>query len=153
MVAYSFKQQFAAPILSGAKRQTIRAPRQGRAGHAKPGDALQLYTAMRTKYCMLIGRAKCTVVLAVTLDFTPGNRVMTGGAALASGDALDEFARMDGFAGWSELRAFWAKEHPGANYFNGMLIRWTDFIPNPDFTDRRQVFSGARTDDLLSSPT
>lgn len=129
MVAYSFKSQFVMPILAGAKRQTIRAPRKGRSRHARPGDDLQLYTAMRTKYCTMIGRAQCCAVFTVTLDFTPDNRVMTAGTVLASGRALDEFARMDGFADWIELRTFWAKEHPGANYFNGVLIRWTDFKP------------------------
>ena len=47
VVALNFKQQFIPPILSGAKRQTIRAI--GRRRHAIPGETLQLYTGMRTK--------------------------------------------------------------------------------------------------------
>ncbi|MEJ0016825.1 MAG: ASCH domain-containing protein [Acetobacteraceae bacterium] len=47
MVAYSFKRDFAAPILAGIKRQTIRADRRR---HARPGEVLQLYTGMRTKH-------------------------------------------------------------------------------------------------------
>ena len=38
MVAYSFKQQFAPAILSGAKCQTIRADRKR---HAREGEAVQ----------------------------------------------------------------------------------------------------------------
>ena len=53
MVAYSLKPRFIPPILSGAKRQTIRAISRRR--HAIPGETLQLYTGMRTKQCRLIG--------------------------------------------------------------------------------------------------
>ncbi len=55
MVAYSFRSQFAEPILAGTKGGTIRAERRGRnlghrvvnGGHAYPGEELQLYTGMR----------------------------------------------------------------------------------------------------------
>ena len=124
LVAYNFKQQFVTPILVGTKRQTIRAPRKR---HARRGETIQLYTAQRTKYCRAIGTATCQIVCAVMLDFTTDNRVMTGGTVFQSGHNLDEFARMDGFADWSELREFWSREHPGATHFNGVLIRWTDF--------------------------
>ena len=122
MVAYSFKQQFAAPILSGAKRQTIRAPRQGRAGHAKPGDALQLYTAMRTKQCRLIARATCLGTTLIFLDL-PHNVVHVGGAVYQGWKALDTFARQDGFDSWLSMTAFWRDNH-GASDWSGILIRW-----------------------------
>jgi hypothetical protein len=49
MVAYNFKPQFAPLVEAGTKLQTIRAERRSR--HAAPGEAIQLYTGMRTKAC------------------------------------------------------------------------------------------------------
>ena len=48
MVAYNFKPQFVPLIETGAKQQTIRSPRKR---HTQPGEAMQLYTGMRTKAC------------------------------------------------------------------------------------------------------
>lgn len=121
MVAYSFKGRFAEPIVAGTKRQTIRAPRRR---HARPGEALQLYAAMRTKHCRLIANAKCLDVIDVELDLVAGE-VHAGGVIVVNRESgADEFARLDGFADWSDLRAFWAKEHPGVDRFQGVLIRW-----------------------------
>lgn len=130
MVAYSFKQQFIAPILAGTKRQTIRAPRKGRSRHARPGDDLQLYTAMRTKYCMLIGRATCLSTQAIQIVFEKPWVVIEhegGGTTFIWPAGLDEFSRSDGFADWPEMCAFWAKEHPGITVFDSVLIRWIGF--------------------------
>ena len=125
MVAYSFRPRFLDPIVSGRKRQTIRAI--GRRRHARPGEALQLYTGMRTKQCRLIGRATCTAVAAVTLRFAAdagGDTVTVDQATVGDRDA---FARRDGFAGWEELRAFWRTAHPAAfaaGAFAGTIICW-----------------------------
>ena len=51
MVAYSFQPGFAAEIIAGRKTQTIRNPRKR---HAMPGEHLQLFTGMRTRYCKKI---------------------------------------------------------------------------------------------------
>jgi hypothetical protein len=48
MVAYSFKSFFAPQIIAGLKCQTVRADRRR---HARPGEAVQLYTGMRTRAC------------------------------------------------------------------------------------------------------
>jgi hypothetical protein len=48
MVAYSFNPIFVGPILAGTKRQTIRAERKR---HARPGEAMQLYTGMMRWWC------------------------------------------------------------------------------------------------------
>lgn len=129
MVAYSFKARFAAPILAGTKTQTIRADRRR---HARPGEELQLYTGMRTKQCKLIRVARCVSVSDVRLRF--GDDAMVAEKAGSSwGDAhyvarspkhLDAFAMDDGFTNWADMRAFWAKEHPGTEEFEGVLIRW-----------------------------
>lgn len=92
MVAYSFKQRFVAPILSGAKQQTIRAHRKR---HAWPEEEMQLYTGMRTKHCRLIARVTCLSVAPITIDL-PDNSVTLGGETLRGWDKLDALARRDG---------------------------------------------------------
>jgi hypothetical protein len=52
MVAYSFQKQFVPAIISGKKRQTIRA--FGKRRHAYVGEPIQLYVGMRTKQCAKI---------------------------------------------------------------------------------------------------
>lgn len=49
MAAYNFQKRFATLIESGDKNHTIR--RIGKRRHASPGEAIQLYTGMRTKFC------------------------------------------------------------------------------------------------------
>lgn len=135
MVAYSFKERFVAPIQDNMKRQTIRKPRLGRGRHARPGDDLQLYTAMRTKYCTLIGRAVCTIVVPVRLDFEINNLTIEG----ELDGQRDRFARSDGFANWAEMRVFWASEHPGITVFDGVLIKWDglSYPPKREIADGR----------------
>lgn len=120
MVAYSFKPQFVAPILSGAKRQTIRAHRKR---HAWPEEEMQLYTGMRTKHCRLIARVICAGVAPITIDL-PDNSVTLGGETLRGWDKLDPLARRDGFDGWLAMRAFWLENHADEPIFSGVLIRW-----------------------------
>lgn len=122
MVAYSFKKQFAAPILAGTKCQTIRADRKR---HARPGEQLQLYTGMRTRNCVLIGRATCLSIQPVTLIFREGDGVALDGLKLDFKD-IDGFARADGFDSWSQLAQFWRENHPGVDIFDGVLIMWGD---------------------------
>jgi hypothetical protein len=125
MVAYSFKERFVAPILAGAKRQTIRAERKR---HARPGEVLHLYTGMRTKHCRLIGSAVCADVRSITLlfDLNPEYEgILLPGFGFPGG--LDGFAASDGFASWEYLKAFWQQNHPGIDEFTGVLITWRDF--------------------------
>lgn len=127
MVAYSFKRRFVAPIQSQLKRQTIRAPRKGRSRHAQPGDVLQLYTAMRTKYCTLIGTATCLSAQPIRIEVDNAVIGFQSGRTLTTIDELDDFARMDGFTDWKDMRAFWKAEHPNTEIFAGVLIRWSEF--------------------------
>ncbi len=124
MVAYSFKKRFAEPILAGSKSQTIRAPRRR---HARPGEQLQLYTGMRTKQCKLIARSECVGVDDVELWFDSPTIIVNGqrwGISKATRPTFDDFARRDGFSDWDDMRAFWRAEHPNAERFTGVLIRW-----------------------------
>ena len=125
MVAYSFQKQFIEPILAGTKAQTIRADRKR---HARPGEALQLYTAMRTKQCRLIGRAVCGIVAPIKIDLRDHwiDFPATGVRYTKTLD-LDFFARLDGFAHWTAMLAFWRQEHGTAIVFSGVLIKWERF--------------------------
>jgi hypothetical protein len=99
--------------------QTIRADRKR---HARDGEALQLYTAMRTRQCRLIGTAVCFGTVPIRIDL-PDNTVTVGGAVYSGWDKLDPFARQDGFDGWLSMREFWRTTH-GDGAFSGVLIRW-----------------------------
>lgn len=147
MVAYSFKKRFVTPIRVGLglpvrdedqdhdgatillpKRQTIRAV--GKRRHALPGEAVQLYTGMRTQICRMIGVARCKEVRDIVLTFREPCTVAIGSASLQQrhayyfGDELNEFARRDGFAGWPDMVAFWRSEHGHAEIFFGVLVEW-----------------------------
>lgn len=120
MVAYSFKRRFVDPILEGTKRQTIRADRRR---HARPGEELQLYTAMRTKSCRLIAKARCLSVEPVLLFFI-GPPLIVVGTVRDPQPHPDDFAMADGFADWGEMHDFWRTEHFDPAEFEGVIIKW-----------------------------
>lgn len=129
MVAYSFKQRFVEPILSGAKRQTIRADRKR---HVRPGEIMQLYVGMRTKQCRRIACAVCESVTPLRIQV--GQQGHYDGLIQVAdmpsltefpGGGIDHFARLDGFSDWAEMRQFWLDNHPGLRVFSGVLIRWS----------------------------
>lgn len=142
MVAYGFKKQFIEPILSGLgnyewidgniprpKRQTIRAI--GKRRHARPGEVIQLYTAMRTKQCRKLGEGRCKSVEPIRISVHNSGRVEIDTDApstrIITGAPLDEFARDDGFADWAAMRAFWLENHRDIvqlGPFVGVLIKW-----------------------------
>jgi hypothetical protein len=126
MVAYSFKPRFADAIRAGLKCQTIRADRKR---HARPGEALQLFTGMRTQHCRrLLPDQTCTAVMKVEIAFRFDGRIIgitTDGVAVHN---LEHFARRDGFYGIEDMSAFWAATHPekGPRVWHGVLIEWAD---------------------------
>lgn len=133
MVAYSFCKRFVAPILRGLhpedgvadmKMQTIRTDRKR---HARPGEELQLYCGMRTKSCFLIGRATCTDIRKVTIDF-PRDRINVDYISMTTTGQLNAFSQCDGFVNWDDMRKFWREEHPGVDQFAGVLIMWRPII-------------------------
>lgn len=163
MVAYSFQRRFIGQVLAGLepgpwlpgmKRHTLRLPREGRSQHARPEQAVQLYTAMRTKQCRQLGRAVCRLQMPVVLQMTarglciarregaaPRSKVVDlapivqlllrhpAGWGLCH-DQMDEFARTDGFAGADEMARYF--EAPNASEVSGegamclemILIAW-----------------------------
>lgn len=143
MVAYSFNKRFVAPICVGMdieiprwpdlriaagveirpKRQTIRAI--GKRRHAQPGAKLQLYTGMRTKQCRKISDAVCVGSDPVTLRICgDGDLLVTVNRRLLPDGDRDQFVFDDGFGSVEDMWLFWRKEHPGFEYFNGVLIKW-----------------------------
>jgi len=136
MVAYSFKRRFVNPIRVGLsrvslsfdcppKRQTIRGI--GKRRHARPGEIVQLYYAMRTRQCEKIGEARCTDVQNI-LIFVAADRIIIGdNPAICIPAGLDTFAKSDGFADWYDMREFWREEHGDLTRlgpFVGVLIEW-----------------------------
>lgn len=124
MVAYSFKPRFVAPILAGAKRQTIRADRKR---HARQGERLQLYTGMRTRSCKAIGTAHCLGADPITLRFKLWPYVYLPWGGYDDPDTLRAFAMADGFPDWEAMTDFWRETHPDVPVFSGVLIRWSEF--------------------------
>lgn len=136
MVAYSFKAMFAEPIVSRAKRQTVRGERRR---HARPGEPVQLYVAMRTKHCrkLVTPDPICIDVrpIEIGLSWSRDPNIITDieidGVAL-SADEIEAFAVADGFGsvladGFARRRMgqFWLQNHEW-NTFIGVLIRWED---------------------------
>lgn len=122
MVAYNFQSQWAGDVESGAKCQTIRA--NGRRRHARPGEALQLYTGMRTKACRKLRHPDptCREALPVRITVTS---VMGALSLMVDGrhvQDVEAFAWVDGFASADAMAAWFGKTH-GFPFF-GTLIRW-----------------------------
>lgn len=139
MVAYSFKPRFVPAIQVGLghrtdlmicpKRQTIRAERNGRARHVRPTEIMHLYCMQRAVDGFKIGEAVCIMATPIILKFGRDTNSVdyvespaTGLVATCAG--LNEFAQRDGFRDWSDMRKFWAEEHPGVEQFTGVLLMW-----------------------------
>lgn len=142
MVAYSFKARFIGPVRAGLgikhlnergketipgpvpKRQTIRA--NGKRRHARPGELVQLYYAMRTRQCMLIGKGDCTDTRPTRLVISPTDAdldIFYDGHRLKAHHAED-FAKADGFGSIEDMWLFWRETHPATVAFEGTTIKW-----------------------------
>ena len=147
MVAYSFQKQFVGPIEGGEKRQTIRAPRKR---HARVGEPIQIYTAMRTKGCrklidpdpVCIRSTRLQILFADDADRHGPERIRfqnesaSGWCELIGAEPIEQFAFEDGFRADDErtaraaMGAFWLATYgqdvpPDAVLrFDGHLIEW-----------------------------
>lgn len=125
MVAYSFKKRFVEPIRTGVKPHTIRAYRRR---HARPGEEIQAYCGMRTKWCFLIARPMCSRVGSIEIDL--GGLVTIDRSEVIEDRAeLDFFSIKDGFVSWDDMVTFWRKNHPGVHWFKGVIIFWHPLEP------------------------
>jgi hypothetical protein len=102
MVAYSFKPSFLDDIAARVKRQTIRLPRKR---HARPGEAIQLFTGSRMRP-VRVGAAICVRVHDVRLDFSEHTVILDDAMTIDAEDgfeALNAFAVRDGFTPGAHL--------------------------------------------------
>ncbi|MCR9218952.1 MAG: ASCH domain-containing protein [Alphaproteobacteria bacterium] len=134
MVAYNFKRGFVGAIQAKRKRQTVR---RLRPRHARPGEALQLYTGMRTKHCrkILTPDPPCTRLDEIVLEVGRSHEwrfalFEINGIPLDEA-AVEAFAERDGFevpdtyefTATSVMIRFWAITH-GLGPFEGVVIHW-----------------------------
>ena len=121
MPAINFQERFADMVESGEKRQTIRRVWKR---PIKAGDALYLYTGMRTKRCRLLKEVSCKHIQFIKLHVGCLSLQFPYGAVREYGASgcLNQFAEKDGFKDWPEMRD-WFKERYGLP-FEGVLIEW-----------------------------
>lgn len=115
MVAYNFQKRFALKVESREKRQTIRP--KGKRRHARPGDALQLYTGMRTKGCRKLLDATCKAAEPVVIN--PSGEIYISEGLVTNPIVT---AKRDGFETVEEFIAFFRDTH--GLPFEGVLVRW-----------------------------
>lgn len=145
MVAYSFQREFVPLIVSGHKSQTVRRHRRR---HARPGEAMQLFTGMRTSHCRkIIPDPVCTEIYDLRFDLTaladtsePKNAVEAETRAAQARLFLQDteitgnlsrqmFAAADGF-GHMVFRGTKTPLSPLA----GMVLFWMYYYGPVDFT-------------------
>lgn len=116
MPALSFSV-FREKILSGAKRQSIRAIRKN---PIKSGDKLYLYWKQRSpKECEKLGETTCSKVSEILIN---QDGVNIKDKIIINQSGLDQFAIADGFDNWQAMIAFFDKTH--GLPFTGNLIEW-----------------------------
>ncbi|MBW4708650.1 hypothetical protein KX928_12730 [Roseobacter sp. YSTF-M11] len=128
MVAYSFKKRFSPRIEDGTKFGTIRGERKR---HARVGEPVQLYEAMRTKYCRkIIPDPICTRVEPIRIHveedkiaFVHAGPFVLDPQCQHHNSHLNRFARADGFDDMADFHTFWFREY-GIGVFRGVWILW-----------------------------
>lgn len=127
MPGLNFKRQFVQPIRDRRKRHTIRAKRKY---PIKVGDALYLFTGMRTKHCerILDEKLVCSRVQDILLVIgKTGNTLVYIDAVLLSDLEREELAVADGFESWAEMRTFWdGRLNRETPQWEGDIIHWRE---------------------------
>ncbi|MBN2752592.1 MAG: hypothetical protein JXQ84_07775 [Rhodospirillaceae bacterium] len=133
MPALNFKKRYAELVETGEKQQSIRPLRRDGRPHCKIGDALKLYTGMRTNSCTLLGEGRVKSIAPVKIYSThmelSGQRLPN---ALYSRDQLEptdnEFAQADGFSDFMEMSCWFSGQYGLPNCdgtpFEGVVIAW-----------------------------
>ncbi|RVQ76135.1 hypothetical protein [Sinorhizobium medicae] len=148
MVAYDFKRFFEPQIATGFKRQTVCGQRRR---HARPGEAVQLYLGMRTRFCRKIVDPDplCSRILPVVIETSTLLDCVIAAIEIDGRrlhrDEIEEFASADGFAperingvaidmhgktARENMGAFWRAHHP-PGLFEGVLVEWSPTPPAP----------------------
>lgn len=123
MPAYNFQRQFVKPILALEKPHTIRPERKN---PTEVGDALYLYTGMRTKQCKLIATTPCIDVkwIGIFIRLHTEPFAMIGGNVLSNSE-LDRLARRDGFASKDDFFTFFLRYPREVREHDLRLIWWS----------------------------
>lgn len=126
---YSFRKEFALPILHGDKAQTIRQHRKdGRVPRA--GDLIRLFTGMRTAACKKLGAAVITDCFPVYMDLTDlASRVIVSNGARLNFGEMESFAALDGFPSASAMLEFFQHAYRESDSFDGFCVRWRPLRP------------------------
>lgn len=129
---YGFQKRFIPRILDGTKTGTIRAPRAGKTGHARPGQGLQLKHGSRFRP-VIFADTICSASLYITLVVGLGGRPPHVAIRKSHGGpltdliegwyGLNRFAVRDGFDDWEDLCQFWWDTHR-VTEFTGCWIQW-----------------------------
>ena len=101
MVAYSFKREFALPIITQVKRSTIRP--NGKRRHARVGDQLQHYTGMRTSACHLLMRVPCLFAAPIEIH---QSAVFVDGVRKVNPAFFANLALIEGFSSFGNMQAW-----------------------------------------------
>lgn len=117
MVAFNFQSDFATPIESLQKIQTVRSKQR-----AFAGDVLQLYIGHRTKSCRRLFPEKTVVCVVSDYCHLASGEITFGDKSLHP-ENLDDFARLDGFGDYDEMMA-WFQNRYGLSDFVGWVHRW-----------------------------
>ncbi len=141
MVSYNFKKYFAPQIVDGTKSHTVR---RDRPRHARVGEAVQLYSGLRTRHCFkIIADPTCIGVQPIVIESTDlinaGIAYIEIGGCPLHRDEIETFAASDGFApdrlasiaprsligatARETMGRFWRAENPGSR-FEGVIVRW-----------------------------
>lgn len=135
MPGFGFKDQFVDAVERGWKKQTIRPFRKDKRIW-KPGDPVYLFANYRTPQCRRIGVGQICISEVVQIG-SDGARTMsahdpndpweyfleTGPAwKAATGHPRDDFAKLDGFDSFAEMREWFDRQH--GLPFTGTLYSW-----------------------------
>ena len=126
---FNFRKQFTGAVEGGAKLQTIRQNRKdGRV--PKPGDALYLWTGLRTASARKLGERKCVECFPVYFDLDDIGSciVVSNGIRLHVGEA-NSFAKLDGFDSATQMLEWFRATYAPASSFAGFCVRWRSVAP------------------------
>jgi hypothetical protein len=114
-------------IISGAKRQTIRAVRKN---PIKEGETLYLWWKQRSLEREKLGEAKCLKTTKIQISKDKALKLINAfdyiwqNIPIESPDELRKFAIADGFDNWQQMVEFFETTH--GLPFEGVLIQWDE---------------------------
>lgn len=121
MPLLGFKKEFVEQVVSGKKRQTIRAMRKR---SFQEGDILYMYTGLRTKHCKKLFERKCLSVMNIRMYKNGDVSFFISGNldTVLSIKEKESLAKRDGFKSFDKMYQFFEKNHGFP--FCGQIIGW-----------------------------